>query len=231
MFPVPVPVAMAQALVFDLPSNPEQYEKLFLQLGGCAPVSTTTSGSGAGIQSSGSWKFSNPMPLSILCRLLCFTPTVCYLMGWVGTNPTSAVTMAGLYYFIGGLGMVIGGMTEWVLGNTFPFVVFTVFGGFWLSFTVLQYPMHNLASAFPEGADSPVYNKGLMFYFIFWTMAIAVLFVGSLCTNMIFIAIFFTLIPTFAFLTAGYGALGNGHIGFVMTMHEYTFWISFSLQS
>lgn len=30
--------------------------------------------------------------------------------------------------------MVIGGVLEFFLGNTFPFVVFCMFGAFWLSY-------------------------------------------------------------------------------------------------
>lgn len=34
----------------------------------------------------------------------------------------------GSYYFQGGLLMIIGGVLEWVLGNTFPFLVFCAYG-------------------------------------------------------------------------------------------------------
>lgn len=30
--------------------------------------------------------------------------------------------------------MIIGGLLEWVLGNSFPSVLFLTFGAFWLSF-------------------------------------------------------------------------------------------------
>jgi len=33
-----------------------------------------------------------------------------------------------VYFFFGGLLMVIGGVLDFVLGNTFPFVVFSSFG-------------------------------------------------------------------------------------------------------
>jgi len=125
---------------FDRPPiqlSSEQYEKLFLQPGGRAPTGTL------------SYRFGNPTPLPILGYLLVLTPTACYLMDWGGADATSLVAICGPFYFLGGLCMVIGGVMEWVsrvlcyffassksllvqiLGNTFPFVVFTSFGGFW----------------------------------------------------------------------------------------------------
>ena len=35
---------------------------------------------------------------------------------------------SGAYFFIGGVLMIIGGVLEFFLGNTFPFVVFSSFG-------------------------------------------------------------------------------------------------------
>jgi succinate-acetate transporter protein len=35
---------------------------------------------------------------------------------------------------MGGLLMIIGGILEWVLGNSFPACVFCSFGGFWFSY-------------------------------------------------------------------------------------------------
>ena len=38
------------------------------------------------------------------------------------------------YYFLGGFLLVLGGILEFILGNTFPSVVFTSYGAFFLSF-------------------------------------------------------------------------------------------------
>ncbi|THV06387.1 hypothetical protein K435DRAFT_773336 [Dendrothele bispora CBS 962.96] len=194
---------------FDRPPiqlTPEQYEKLFLQPGGRAPTGTL------------SYRFGNPTPLAVLCYLLLLTPTACYLMGWGGSDPTSMVTLVGPFYFLGGVGMVVSGVMEWILGNTFPFVVFTSFGAFWLSLGALQDPLHAIASAYADGSSAVPYNKGIMFYFIFWTVTVTIYFVGSLRTNVVFVLIFFTLIPTFSFLAAGYGQLGNGYLDLAKTL-------------
>ncbi|THV02728.1 hypothetical protein K435DRAFT_852578 [Dendrothele bispora CBS 962.96] len=173
------------------------------------------------------YRFGNPTPLPVLANILVLSPTACYLMGWGGSDVTSMITLVGPFYFIGGLGMVIGGVMEWaswsfscpfILGNTFPFVVFTSFGAYWLSLAALQDPIHAIASAYTDGIAAVPYNKGLMFYFIFWTVTVTIYFIGSLRTNFVFVIIFFTLILTFAFFAAAYGQLGNGNLDLAQTL-------------
>ncbi|KAJ7098563.1 hypothetical protein B0H15DRAFT_821194 [Mycena belliarum] len=91
--------------------TPAQYERLFFQPGG-------------GVRTNGLSKprqLGNPTAFAMICYLLALTPTSCFLMSWDGTSPTSFPSIVGVFYFIGGLGMTIGGVLEWVLGNTFPF--------------------------------------------------------------------------------------------------------------
>lgn len=54
-------------------------------------------------------------------------------MGWRGAGGNGGAGLAS-YFFFGGLLMVLGGVGEWIVGNTFPFVVFTSFGAFWLTY-------------------------------------------------------------------------------------------------
>lgn len=62
---------------------------------------------------------------------------------------------SGSYFFFGGLLMFVGGMLEWVLGNTFPSVVFTTFGAYWLSFGATLNPSFAAFSSYaPPGAAS-----------------------------------------------------------------------------
>lgn len=39
-----------------------------------------------------------------------------------------ANTISGAYFYLGGLLLTLGGIGEWILGNTFPATVFTTFG-------------------------------------------------------------------------------------------------------
>lgn len=112
----------------------EQYERLFFQPGGPRKMDLAST-------------FGNPTPLAIISHLLCLTPTACILMGWNHTTSLSLVTLVGPFYFIGGLGLFISGILEWVspltfeskfhllirylspqiLGNTFPFSQSSIF--------------------------------------------------------------------------------------------------------
>jgi len=77
---------------------------------------------------------------------MCLTPLSCQLMGWRGADGsgsankcvhytnivkslelTSNVT-SGVHFFCGGVLMLLGGLLEFFLGNTFAFVVFCSYG-------------------------------------------------------------------------------------------------------
>ncbi len=47
------------------------------------------------------------------------------------------------YFFCGGMLMFVGGLLEFVLGNTFPSVVFTTFGAFWFTYGATLVPSFN----------------------------------------------------------------------------------------
>lgn len=62
----------------------------------------------------------------------------------------------------GGLGMTTAGVLEFIIGNTFPFVVFFTFGIFWLSLGALVDPVHAVQMTLAtEGTD---YYGGPAFY-------------------------------------------------------------------
>lgn len=54
---------------------------------------------------------------ALLGFLLSLSPLSCDLMGWRGAGG-SGIASIGAYYFMGGLLMIIGGVLDWVLGNT-----------------------------------------------------------------------------------------------------------------
>jgi len=133
--------------------TPEQFEQLYLQPGGTAAKGDLAK------------RFANPTPLGIVSFLLALTPFSCLLMGWQGATSAGALTQVGGYYFIAGLGLTIAGILEWILGNTFPFIVFTSFGGFWLAFGFLLDPSKGVADAL-GGNTTPEYAKGLAIYLL-----------------------------------------------------------------
>jgi hypothetical protein len=75
-------------------------------------------------------------------------------MGWRGAGGGGAASLP-TFLFMGGVLQMIGGTLEFFLGNTFPFVVFSTFGGFWLPTAQLcsrstAPPRHMLRLAVPS---------------------------------------------------------------------------------
>ncbi|MDI1492706.1 MAG: hypothetical protein OHK93_004488 [Ramalina farinacea] len=99
--------------------------------------------------------FGNPTPLALIGFLLSLTPLSCDLMGWRGAG--------GVYLGFGGLLMILGSIGEWIIGNTFPFVVFGTFGAFWLAFACTLIPWFNAYGAYvtdPAEAATSMGNPG-----------------------------------------------------------------------
>jgi succinate-acetate transporter protein len=91
--------------------------------------------------------FANPTPLAIGGFLIALTPLSCDLMGWRGAGGNGAAS-TGSFFFFGGLLMILGSVGEFILGNTFPMVVFGSFGAFWLSYAATLVPGYNAYGAY-----------------------------------------------------------------------------------
>jgi len=161
--------------------------------------------------------FGNPTPLALIGFLLSLFPLSMILMGWRGASGLGA-SSTGFFFFFGGLCMVLGGVGEWILGNTFPFVVFTSFGAFWLSFAATLQPFYNTYTAFKNSANSSStgqesvgFNVGIGYLMISMGLLCLVYLICSVRTNLVFFGIFFTLVPAFGLLagTFFHNALGN----------------------
>ncbi len=79
--------------------------------------------------------------------------------------------------------MIIGSVGEWIVGNTFPFVVFGTFGAFWLTFGATLQPYYNAYGSYvtdpttaatsvgqpgnPAGLKSPEFNASFAFFLVF----------------------------------------------------------------
>jgi succinate-acetate transporter protein len=103
-------------------------------------------------------KFANPTPLAIGGFLIALTPLSCDLMGWRGAGGNGAAS-TGSFFFFGGLLMILGSIGEFILGNTFPMVVFGSFGAFWLSYAATLVPGYNAYGAYVGSSTGDL--KGL----------------------------------------------------------------------
>jgi succinate-acetate transporter protein len=116
----------------------------------------------------------------LLGFLIASAPLACALMGWRGAGGGGAATI-GTYYFFGGMLQIIGAFLEWIIGNTFVYVVFGAFGknfikpffrkgqasdsrrrhtntpatgSFWLAFAITLTPFYNAEGAFIADATT-----------------------------------------------------------------------------
>ena len=153
----------------------------------------------------------NPTLLGILGFLIPYSTTIFCLLEFRGANVTSLTGVSGCFYFLGGIAMTIAGICEFILGNTFPFVVFIVYGAHWCNVAFTSDPAHNLLAAYGPngtGAVTTAYNSGQASYNIVLAMVSFIFFLGSLRTNLPFVLIFFCLVFLFSFLAAADYTIG-----------------------
>ncbi|MCJ1458578.1 hypothetical protein MMC28_008951 [Mycoblastus sanguinarius] len=163
--------------------------------------------------------FGNPTPIALVGFLLSLTPLSCDLMGWRGAGGNGAAE-TGVYFFFGGLLMIIGSIGEWIVGNTFPFVVFGTFGAFWLAFGATLVPWFNAYGSYVTnptqaataqgnpgnalGLQQPGFNASFAFFLVFMGLICLIFLVCSLRTNIVFFVIFLTLVCAFSCLAGAY---------------------------
>lgn len=166
--------------------------------------------------------FGNPTPLALAGFLLSLTPLSCDLMGWRGAGGNGAAS-TGVYFFFGGLLMILGSLGEFILGNTFPFVVFGTFGAFWLSYAATLQPFYNAYGAYvttanagvgnPAGLETSGFNASFAFFLVFMGVLCFLYMILALRTNLVFFLIFMTLVPAFACLAAAFWYLAEDYTG------------------
>lgn len=185
----------------SLTITPELFEKIYL-----SPKNQVSNN----IRST----FGNPTPLALAGFLLSLTPLSNVLMGWRGSGGLGAAEV-GVYYSFGGVLMILGGFLEFILGNTFPFVVFGSFGAFWLTFGMTLTPFYNAAAAYqplePETAFSaPQFNATFAFFQVYMGLLCLVYLIVALRTNLIFVLIFALLVPAFGCLAGVFWKAAQG---------------------
>lgn len=70
----------------------------------------------------------------------------------------------GNFFFFGGMLQIIGAILEWILGNSFIFVVFGTYGAFWLTTGADLVPYFNAKGAYIEGKSGEALQAALHEY-------------------------------------------------------------------
>ncbi|KAF2718514.1 hypothetical protein K431DRAFT_230627 [Polychaeton citri CBS 116435] len=172
--------------------TPEQYERLFFSPSGPRKGDLAK-------------RLGNPTLLGLIGFLVPYTSTVLVLLQWQGAVPPySLVGLCGDYYFLGAISMIIAGICEFILGNTFPFAVFIIFGSHWGSLAYTQDPIHQATAPFEEfgGATGAAWNSAQGFHNVTMCLVSFVLMIGTLRVNVLFVLLFMGLVFLFAFIAA-----------------------------
>lgn len=151
--------------------------------------------------------FANPTPVCLVGFLLSLTPLSCDLMGFQGITNTNAPGQGaqGAYWFFGAFLMILGSIGEFLLGNTFPMVVFASFGAFWGWFGAVNNTVaFDPSSLYAAKGQDPNYWQSNGFFLIFMGVLCFVYLILSVRTNLVFFAIFLCLVPAFACLSKAY---------------------------
>jgi len=167
--------------------------------------------------------FGNPTPIALVGFLLSLTPLACDLMGWRGAGGSGAAS-TGAYYGFGAILMLLGGILEFFLGNTFPSVVFCSFGAFWFTFGSTLVPAFNASGAYAaaagvpteESATTPGFASSFAFFLLWMGFLCLIYLVAALRTNIFFVMIFFSLVCAFGCLAGAYWNIARGNAAVAM---------------
>lgn len=130
--------------------------------------------------------------------------------------------------------MVIGGFLEFILGNTFPFVVFGTFGAFWLTYGATLTPYYNASGAYSPtnptaGGTDPVFMATFAFFLLWMGVLCFVYLICSLRTNIVFFLIFLLLVPAFCCLAGSFWHAAQGNAATALTLQHAGGGLSFAV--
>jgi succinate-acetate transporter protein len=150
----------------------------------------------------------NPTPLALGGFVITTTPLSCCLMAWRGASG-NGIAFIGPIIFLGGLLLLITSILEFILGNTFPCVVFGTIGGFWFAFAASMIPSFNAAAPYStsgtdtiSGLSSPSFMTTYAFLFITMAVLMLIFMICATRTNMVYTLIFLSLLLVFLLLSS-----------------------------
>ncbi|OJJ04453.1 hypothetical protein ASPVEDRAFT_135211 [Aspergillus versicolor CBS 583.65] len=186
-----------------LPISRETFEKLYL-----SPKPPSVEGS---LRK----KLGNPTPICLMGFLLAATPNSCILMGWRGAGGNGGAILP-VYIFFGGVVQLIGGIGEWVIGNTFSCALFFTYGTFWLVQGTTQMPFFATGTNYSptgnslEGQQTASYAATTAFYYVCLALLTFFYLICSIRTNLCLFSALFLLVITFGLTAGSFFQLANG---------------------
>ncbi|PRP85377.1 hypothetical protein PROFUN_07085 [Planoprotostelium fungivorum] len=150
----------------------------------------------------------NPTPLAIAAFSVTLTTLSFALMEWRGVTIQNVFVANFIFY--AGITMLITAQWELVLGRSFPYLVFSSFGAFYLGFGAIITPSLGVNASYP--ADGVMLYNAYGFYLTIWTVLVGLLMIGTLRTNLVFILIFVLVWIGFVLLSISFFCLADGNL-------------------
>ncbi|KAB8078134.1 GPR1/FUN34/yaaH family-domain-containing protein [Aspergillus leporis] len=160
-------------------------------------------------------KVGNPTPISLIGFLVAATPNACITMGWRGAGENGAAILP-VFIFFGGLIQILGGIGEWMIGNTFSCALFFTYGTFWIVQGTSLMPLFATGLLYSptanalEGMHTPSYNASVGFYYVALTILTLVYTICSVRTNVCLFTALLLLVIAFALLAGSCFQLALG---------------------
>lgn len=147
-------------------------------------------------------KFANPAPLGLSAFALTTFVLSLINLGTRGITAPSLVIGAAFGY--GGLVQLLAGMWEMAVGNTFGATALSSYGGFWIATAIILTPGgFEIEATLTEGGGTQFLDSfGL--YLMGWFIFTFLLLLCTLRSTVAFFFLFFTLDLAFLFLGIGY---------------------------
>ncbi|KAI0784449.1 GPR1/FUN34/yaaH family-domain-containing protein [Abortiporus biennis] len=140
-------------------------------------------------------RFANPGPMGVFA----FSATTLLLSLYNAQAQGVKVpnVVVGMAASVGGLVQFVAGMWEVATGNTFGATVFSLYGGFWMSYAALFIPSSGILAAYD---DHEMLANALGLYLLTWFIITFLFFIGTTRRSYAFMALFGALDITFLFL-------------------------------
>ncbi|KAJ5745068.1 GPR1/FUN34/YaaH-class plasma membrane protein [Penicillium odoratum] len=155
------------------------------------------------------WLGGSPTVLGFIGLFLGLGPLSAEMMGWRDAGGGGAA-IVGVFWFSGGLLLIISCILEFILGNTFVYLVFGTYGSFYLSFAATLTPYFNAAAAYePSNPANPGFHRAFAFYPLYVGILSFFFFLVSVRTNLVYMLLFLCLTLGMELLAAAFWQLAS----------------------
>ncbi|RPA92552.1 putative meiotically up-regulated gene 86 protein [Choiromyces venosus 120613-1] len=155
-------------------------------------------------------KFGNPGPLGLCAFAL--TTFVLSLINVQARGVSAPNIVVSLAYAYGGLVQLLAGMWEMAVGNTFGATAFASYGGFWISYALIETSgstqSYGIVEAY-EGQTNEL-NSALGFYLLAWVIFTTMCVFFTLKSTLASFAMFLLLDLTYLLLAISHFKAVNG---------------------